>query len=59
MKVDKWEESDLRLDIVAGLGGREFLGSIVVRVHICLVMLAVVELHDLARDGRLKSTIVI
>ena len=35
------------------------LGEVVVRVHVSLMMFAVVKFHDLAGDGGLESAIVI
>ena len=58
-------EVDQRLqgDLSGGVGGRGCRGKLlcerVVRVYVGLVVFAVVELHDLAGDGRLESAIVI
>jgi hypothetical protein len=41
------------------LGGLELLSGIVVASDIGLVVLGVVELHDLARDGWLECAIVV
>ena len=59
VEVDERLQGDLRCWIGRGGGGGKLLGEVVVRVYIGLVMLAVVELHDLAGDGGLESAIVI
>ena len=59
VEVDERLQSDLRGWVGRGGGGGELFGEVVVRVYISLVMLAVVELHDLAGDGGLESAIVI
>ena len=59
VEVDQRLQSDLRCWVGSGGGGGELLGEVVVRVYVSLMMLAVVELHDLAGDGGLESAIVI
>lgn len=59
MEVDDWEEGNLGLDIVASLGSCKLFGGIVVRVHICLVVLAMVEFHDFAVDGGFQCAIIV
>lgn len=59
VEVDQWLQSYLCGDILLGLGGLELLGGSVVAGDIGLVVLGVVELHDLARDGRLECAIVV
>lgn len=59
MEVDQWQQSHLRGDILLGLGLLKLLGGSVVAGDIGLVVLGVVELHDLARDGWLKCAIVV
>lgn len=59
MEVDQWLEGNLGSDVVVGFGSCVLVRSVVVGVHVRLVMLAVMKLHDLARNGRLESTIVI
>ena len=59
VEVDERLQGDLRGRVGSGGGGGELLGEVVVRVYVGLVMLAVVEFHDLAGDGGLQSAIVI
>ena len=59
VEVDERLQGDLRGGVGSGGGGGELLGEVVVRGYVGLVMLAVVELHDLARDGGLEGAIVI
>ena len=59
VEVDQWLQSHLCGDILLGLGSLELLGGSVVAGDIGLVVLGVVELHDLARDGRLECAIVV
>lgn len=47
------------LDIVLCLRFGQSLGSTVEAIHICLVVLGVVELHNLTGNMRLESGIVI
>ena len=59
VKVDQWLQGDLS----GGFGGRgcrgELLCEIIIGIYVCLVVFAVVELHDLAGDGGFESAIVI
>lgn len=59
VEVDEWLQGDLS----GGVRGRRCRGKLlcegIVRVYVGLVVFAVVELHDLARDGGLESAIVI
>ena len=59
VEVDERLQSDLRRWIGRGSSGSELLGEVVVGVYVSLMVFAVVELHDLARDGGLKSAIII
>lgn len=62
VEVDERLQRDLCCWIGGGGGGGgrgELLGEVVVGVYVCLVVFAVMELHDLAGDGGLESTIVI
>ena len=59
VEVDERLQGDLRRRVGRGGGGGELLGEGVVGVYVGLVMLAVVELHDLTGDGGLESAIVI
>lgn len=59
MEVDQWLKSDLCGDILLGLGRLELFGCCIEAVDICLVVVLVVELHNLAGDGGLKSAKVV
>ena len=59
VEVDQRLQSNFGSDIVVGFSGRVLIGGIVVGVHVGLVMFTVMKFHDLARNGRLESTIVI
>jgi len=59
VKVDQRLQSNLSLDIVLLLGLMELLVGIVEAGNICLVVLGVVKLHDLAGDGWLECAIVV
>ena len=59
MEVDKWLLCDLSLDITLVLGLLQLLDSGVVRGNIGVVVLGVVELHDLAADGGLEGAVVV
>lgn len=59
VEVDQRLDRDLRLDIALALGLLQLLDLSVVGIHIGAVMLVVVQLHDLAGDGRLKRAIVV
>ena len=59
MEVDKWLLRNLSLNISLRLQVFHLLQRGVVRVHVCAVVLVVVELHNLAGDGGLEGAIVI
>lgn len=59
VKVDQWLQSNLCLYISLLCCLLKLLAGSVEAGNIGLVVLGVVKLHDLARDGRLKSTIVV
>lgn len=59
VEVDQGLGSNLCLDVVACASLFHLLGSCVERSHVGVVVLGVVELHDLAADGRLEGTIVV
>lgn len=59
MEVDQRLGSDLGLDVVLCAGLLHLLGSSIERGNIGVVVLGVVELHDLAADGGLESAIVV
>lgn len=59
MEVDQWLESNLSLYVALLLRRFHLLQRGVVAVHIGLMMLGVVQLHDLAADGWLEGAIVI
>jgi len=59
VEVDQWLQSNLCRDILFVLGGLELLGCGVEAVDVCLVVVLVVELHDLAGDGGLQRTVVV
>ena len=59
MEVDQWLYRDLCLDVSFTLCLLQLLDLCVVRVHVGPVVLVVVQLHDLAGDGRLQRTIVV
>lgn len=59
VEIDEWLQSNLCSNIVVGLCSSELVSCIVVAVHIGLMMLAVVKLHDLTADGWLESAIVV
>lgn len=59
VEVDGGLEGDLGRDITLGLSLLELLKGIVVVGDIGVVVVLVVELHDLAGDGGLKSSIVV
>lgn len=48
MEVDKGEEGDLSLDVVLGLCLCDLLAEVVVRGYVGVVVVFVVEFHDLA-----------
>ena len=59
MEVDQWLNSNLCLDIALVLRLLQLLDLCVVGGHVGVVVLGVVELHDLAADGGLKRAIVV
>lgn len=59
VEVDQWQQSHLCGDILFSLGGLVLLSGSVVAGDIGLVVLGVVELHDLAGDGWLECAIVV
>ena len=59
VEIDQRLQSDLGLDVLFLLGLGDLLREVVEGGHVGLVVLAVVELHDLAGNSRLESTIVI
>lgn len=59
VEVDGGLEGDLSRDVVLGLGFLELLHGIVVASHIGIMVVLVVQLHDLAADGRLQGAIVV
>ena len=59
VEVDERLQSDLCCWVGGGGGRGELLGEVVVGVYVCLVVFAVMKLHNLAGDGGLESTIVI
>lgn len=59
MKVDQWLNRDLRLDIALLLSLLQLLNLGVIGGNVGVVVLGVVELHDLAGDGRLERAIVV
>ena len=50
VEVDQWLQGDLGSDILLLLGGLELLGCGVEAVDVGLMVVLVVELHDLAGD---------
>lgn len=59
VEVDSGLESDLSSDVALSLSLLKLLKGVVVAGHIGVVVVLVVNLHDLARNGGLKSTIVV
>ena len=59
MEVDQRLQRNLSLDILLLFCYRELFGRRVEAVDVGLVVVLVVELHDLARDGGLERTVVI
>lgn len=59
MEVDQRLGSNLGLDVVLCASLLHLLGSSVERSNVGVVVLGVVEFHDLAADGGLKSAIVV
>lgn len=59
VKVDSGLEGDLGRDVTLGLGLLELLNGVVVVGDIGVVVVLVVQLHDLSGDGGLESTVVV
>lgn len=59
VEVDQRLQGDLRRDVRGGLGGGELFREGVERGDVGLVVLAVVELHDLSGDGGFERAVVI
>jgi hypothetical protein len=59
VEVNQRLQSNLSLDVVLGLSFSDLLAEVVVRSYVCVVVVLVVELHDLARDGGLEGAIVV
>ena len=59
VEVDQGEEGVLGGDVVGGDGGGELLGEVVVGGYVGVVVVFVVELHDLAGDGGLEGGVVV
>lgn len=59
VEVDSGLEGDLSSDVSLGLGFLQLLKGVVVAGHICVVVVLVVKLHDLAGNGGLKGAIVV
>lgn len=59
VEVNQRLQGNLCCNILLRLCGLELLGGGVVAGDICLMVLGMVELHDLARDGWLKCAIVV
>jgi len=59
VEVDEWLLCDLSLDIALVLSLLQLLDGGVVGGHVGVVVLGVVQLHDLAADGGLKGAVVV
>lgn len=59
MEVDQGLQGNLGLDIFLLLGFGDLLAEVVERGHVCVVVVLVVQLHDLARDGGLERAVVV
>jgi hypothetical protein len=59
VEVNQRLQSNLSLDVVLGLSFSDLLAEVVVRSYVCVVVVLVVELHDLARDGGFEGAIVV
>lgn len=59
VKVDGGLEGNLSRDVTLGLGLLELLNGVVVVGNIGVVVVLVVQLHNLARDGGLESTVIV
>ena len=59
VEVDEWLLCDLSLDIALVLSLLQLLDGGVVGGNVGVVVLGVVQLHDLAADGGLKGAVVV
>ena len=59
VEVYQGQQSNLRGRVITGFWGGRLLAGIIVRIDVGLIVLGVVQLHDLARDGGLQSSIVV
>jgi hypothetical protein len=59
MEVDSCLEGNLGGNVIARFGGSILIGCGIVAIDVGLMVLAVVQLHDLARDGWLEGTVVV
>ena len=59
MEVNQRQQRNCGLNILLLLCGGQLFGGGVVAVDVCLVVVLVVKLHDLARDRGLERAIVI
>lgn len=59
VEVDSGLQSDLSSDVALSLGLLQLLKGVVVAGHVGVVVVLVVNLHDLAGDGGLKGAIVV
>jgi hypothetical protein len=59
VEVDEGLQGDLGGDVVLGFGFGDLLAEVVVRRHVGVVVVLVVQLHDLARDGGLEGAVVV
>jgi hypothetical protein len=59
VEVNQRLQSNLSLDVVLGLSFSDLLAEVVVRSYVCVMVVLVVELHDLARNGGLEGAIVV
>lgn len=59
MEVDHRLKGNGSLDVLLGLRGCDLLGGSIETVDVCLVVVLVVKLHNLSRDGGLERTVVV
>ena len=59
VEVNHRLQGNLSLDVILGLGFGDLLAEVVVRGYVCVVVVLVVKLHDLARNGGLEGAIVV
>lgn len=59
IEVDRFLKSDGRLDVLLVDGFRELFFGLVESVDVGLVVLGVVQLHDLGRDGGFERSVVV